>query len=356
MNNSSNINNNSNYNYDNNSVSNASGKYVYNAYRKSTNIEEINEERRLYLLEKEEQIKIRYKRKKLISLVILFVVVSIVGFYLYNKYFRPVKIDERIDRSSIHYATDLYYSDGRYYEEYLDEKEKDLYLDFFNSLKDLKTEVSIDCTKYGYPNKGSCASSIVKLIDIVLLDHPDLFWYRTSSYSYREDSNITVKHHYVSNNKVRLYFVERRLLRKIDELANDFGKLDTDYDKVKAVYDWLGKNKSYSSIMTRKDGTAWSAILDDDTVCAGYAAASQLLFQRLGIESTVVIGYTGEGHAWNFVKLDDGYYWYDATVGGSLGGDSPYFYNGLLFSDTSDYSVTTIDLKKYKFGTKYLDK
>jgi len=311
--------------------------------------EVVNDERTQYLLEREKMINKRNQTKKIIMLLVVSIIVLVCGSWVYKNYFRPVKIDSRIDKSSIHYVTDLYYSDGRYYEEYLDDNEKKIYVKFLNDLKNLESKTVLDCRDFGYSERSSCGGTIGKIIDIVLMEHPDLFWYRTSAYSYGANTDVKITHHYVSKNKIRLYFVERRLLRKIDELASKFEDLD-DREKVKAVYTWLGETTTYSTIMTRKSGTAWSALLSDDSVCAGFAAASQLLFQRLGIESMVVVGsYDGNGHAWNFVKLDNKYYWYDSTAAGSVGKDSSHFYNGLFFTDNSKYHPDVIDMNKYSF-------
>jgi len=335
--------------------SNNNKPYVYKVYHPSNMQEEMTDERRLYLLEKQLIIQKRKKKKKIICSVLFFSIMFVVCFYLYKNYFRPVEIDERIDKNSIHYATDLYYSDGRYYDKYLDENQKRFYLDFFNSIKDVKVELKVDCRDYGYSSSTICGGMVGLLQNIVLMEHPDLFWYRYSSYSWSDNGGyVTINNNYVTTNKVYLYFVERRLLRKIDELSKEFDKLSNDKEKVEAVYTWLGETTIYSTIMTRRSGTAWSALLDDDSVCAGFAAASQLLFQRLDIESVLVVGsLSGIGHAWNFVELDDGYYWYDSTVAGSTGVDSKYFYSGLLFKNHQDYGVEVLNLDEYNFGFKY---
>ncbi len=348
-----NVNNSINNSINNNLNNNVTTNNMYGSVGSYTNTEPVmTEERRLYLLEKERKINQRNKSRKIVGLSILVIVLSVVVIFLYKNYFRPVKIDSRIDKDSIHYVTDLYYSDGRYYNEYLDVKEKKIYIEFLNDLKNVEKETVIDCRDFGYSDEHVCAGSISKIIDIVLMEHPDLFWYRTSSYSYGTGIGVVIKHHYVTQNKLSLYFVERRLLRKIDELASKFEDM-TKEEQVKAVYTWLGETTTYSTIMTRKSGTAWSALLSDDSVCAGFAAASQLLFQRLGIESILVVGnYDGMGHAWNFVELDGIYYWYDSTVAGSVSKDSYYFYNGLFFSDNSRYEPEVLDMKKYKFGNK----
>lgn len=328
---------------------------VYNKNNYNSIEEPMSEERQQYLLEREKMIRKRKIRNKVIRFLVLILVLSFVSFYLYKNYFRSVDIDPRIDKNSIHYATDLYYSDGRYYDEYLDDKEKKVYLEVLEDLKDFDTSTIINLQEFGFSDYTECFYALGKVVNIILLEHPDLFWYRTSSYEYDGGESVDVYHHLVTSSKIHAYFLERKLLRKIDEVASKYEDL-SDVEKVEAVYTWLGETTKYSTIMTRKSGTAWSALLTNESVCAGFAAASQLLFQRLGVESQVVTGSTTGPHAWNFVKLDDGYYWYDSTVAGSVGKDSSFFYKGLLFADSGKYGVDTIDLSKYTFGTKYLRK
>lgn len=307
----------------------------------------------VYLVESEENL---YKRTRSIKIkvLILFAITLPLVFYMYMCYFRPVTINKNIDKNSIHYATDLYYSDGRYYETLLNDQEKEIYLDTFNDIKNLKVESKLDCRDYGYENFNDCTGEFINVINVILMEHPDLFWYRSSRYSWTEgDEAVEIKHNYVTTNKFRIFLVEKRLLRKIDSLSQKYESL-SDYEKVKSIYTWLGKTTHYSMIATNKSGTAWSALLKDDSVCAGFAAASQLLFQRMGIESIIVLGNTSGPHAWNFVNVDDGYYWYDSTVAGSIEYGNSNFYDGFLFSDSSNYSLDFKELLDLEFGEKHL--
>lgn len=340
-----------------NSTPNVSGmNYNTNGITALDKTEEMSEERRAYLLEKEKMISERKKRKGIITKVFFGVIFLVVFVWGYKNYFRPVKIDERIDKNSIHYLTDLYYSDGRYYEKYLDEKGKKVYLAIFESLKNAEKYLKLDCQDYGYDTKISCGTDLELSYRLILIEHPDMFWYRGYSGKYSEQTGYDITHHLVSTNKIELYFTERRLLRKLDEVAKQYEDL-SDYEKIKGVYTWLGENRKYTDgIKTRKDGTAWSALLGNETVCAGFAAASQLLLQRLDIESTVVLGATSDYHAWNFVYLEDGYYWYDATWGGSVGKGSPSFYNGFLFRNNGEYLTYVFDENEIQWGTKYLER
>lgn len=59
--------------------------------------------------------------------------------------------------------------------------------------------------------------------------------------------------------------------------------------------------------------SAYSALVNGKSVCAGYARAYQYLLQQLGIPCYYCTGYSGGDHAWNIVKLEDGYYNVDVT-------------------------------------------
>ena len=59
--------------------------------------------------------------------------------------------------------------------------------------------------------------------------------------------------------------------------------------------------------------SAYSALVNGQTVCAGYARAFQYLMQQLGIPCYYCRGYSGENHAWNIVELYGDYYNVDLT-------------------------------------------
>lgn len=303
-------------------------------------------EREIFLMEREKLLNKRRLRSKIFKYTILGIILFFACSFIYKNYLRPVKVDERIDKGSAHYATSLYYSDGKYYDKYLSSTEKKIYDIMFKDSKKIKATSVIECNKMGL-DTSSCASSIDHAFDVLLMEHPDFFWLRHYSYETYNSYEIEIRYRYVIRNRLVLFLTERRMLRKMDEIVKSLdGK--SEYDKVLGVYKWLGETTTYSTIITNKSGTAWSALLDDDAVCAGFAAASQLLFQRMGIDSVVVFGNTSGPHAWNFVKVDGKWYWYDSTVAGSVhDSDNDYFYKGLLFEDTSGYSVDFINLKDY---------
>jgi hypothetical protein len=88
--------------------------------------------------------------------------------------------------------------------------------------------------------------------------------------------------------------------------------LESDYEKEKYVHDKLLTKVSYNNSAAMNQ-SAYSALVNGQTVCAGYARAYQYLMQQLGIPCYYCTGYSGENHAWNIVKLHGDYYKVDVT-------------------------------------------
>lgn len=96
-----------------------------------------------------------------------------------------------------------------------------------------------------------------------------------------------------------------------------------DYEKVKAIYDWLCTNVVYDHTNLNSPEymlkhTAYAAAINHTAVCQGYAVLFYRLALECGIDARVIAG-KGEGangwedHAWNIVKLGGNYYLLDAT-------------------------------------------
>lgn len=95
---------------------------------------------------------------------------------------------------------------------------------------------------------------------------------------------------------------------------------------VRAIHDYLCSLVTYQDSKERKaqipdthggephtvfyDQTAFSALVEHEARCNGYAAALKLLCDRYGIPCVHLSGMTSNGnHAWNYVQLEDGN-WY----------------------------------------------
>ena len=156
-------------------------------------------------------------------------------------------------------------------------------------------------------------------------DHPELFWLETAySCKYLRDGRCVEIH--LEFNRTAQNMDEARAVfqENASQIISEARNLSGDYEKEKFVHDKLTERVSYDS-GAEMNQSAYSALVNGRTVCAGYARAFQYLLQQLGIPCYYCTGYAGEAHAWNIVALDDGYYNVDVTWDDSDGGRYDYF-------------------------------
>lgn len=121
------------------------------------------------------------------------------------------------------------------------------------------------------------------------------------------------------------------LRNKRDEIvAETINESMTDYEKVKAIHDYIINNTYYdmdlfeNGKVEEESYTAYGTLVLGVSVCEGYAKAMKYILDEVGIETLVIIGDSkNQKHAWNLVKLDGEYYHIDATW------DDPITNNGL---------------------------
>ena len=103
----------------------------------------------------------------------------------------------------------------------------------------------------------------------------------------------------------------------------------TDYQKVKAAYDWICANVTYDNANLNDTGyklkyTAYAALMNKTAVCQGYALLLYRLALEMGVDCRLIPGTgNGEAHGWNILELGDAYYNADATWDA---GDAVYSY------------------------------
>ncbi|MDO4474882.1 MAG: transglutaminase domain-containing protein [Eubacteriales bacterium] len=109
----------------------------------------------------------------------------------------------------------------------------------------------------------------------------------------------------------------------------------SEYEKVKAVYDYMCSNVDYDYSGDNSDRTrfsAYGAMINNRCVCQGYALAVYRLLLTLGVDCRLISGTgCGEAHAWNIVKIGGSYYNVDATWDAGTNGN----YSCFLKSDAS---------------------
>ncbi|MGN0358712.1 MAG: transglutaminase domain-containing protein [Candidatus Fimousia sp.] len=209
--------------------------------------------------------------------------------------------------------------DTDYYPYYamLDGKGKHLYRQIYANANELYSAFT--------PVEAVTAGELKSIFSAVFNDHPELFWLETAySGKYVRSGQcveIDLKFNRTAQNL-------ENAKSSYDENANQIlagaWNLSSNYEKEKYVHDALIDKISYN-LGAEMNQSAYSALVNGQTVCAGYARAFQYLLQRLGIPCYYCTGFAGESHAWNIVALDDGYYNVDTTWDDTDNGTYDYF-------------------------------
>lgn len=169
--------------------------------------------------------------------------------------------------------------------------------------------------------------TVPELKDVIMAvynDHPELFWLNTI-FTCKYDQNkicaelaleFNLKQEELSDASSEFYNITNTILTQLQGLSV--------YEKERRLHDILIERVEYDK-GADKNQSAYSALVEGKSVCAGYARAYQYLMQRLGIACYYCTGYAGTDHAWNIVALDDGYYNVDVTWDDTEGGEYDYF-------------------------------
>jgi hypothetical protein len=220
--------------------------------------------------------------------------------------------------------------DAAFYPYYnmLDEKSKALYRQVYANAMDLNAAFK--------PVEQMGMLEIENVISSVAYDHPELFWLDTTFYTEYDFSGTAIK--------LELTFYER--LGDIGSARLEFdaaaeavvaaaATLPTTIEKEAFVHNYLADKLTYKH--NSLDQSAYSGIVDNYTVCAGYAKSFQYLMQRLGVPTYLCVGRgANELHAWNVINLDGAYYNVDCT----WDDQDPVIYDFFNVNDDDNYYHT----------------
>ena len=156
-------------------------------------------------------------------------------------------------------------------------------------------------------------------------------------------------------------YVEANVKRIVNEVISDNM---SDIQKAKALHDWLCDNTGYDhdSVDADRNHHDASVLMNDKTVCEGYASFYDLLLREAGVESYYV---HSSDHAWNIINID-GHFFHSDTTWDDLTSSYKYFlksdsemkseggshgsWNLLKPSSLHDYTRTSAPECKYSMG------
>lgn len=306
--------------------------------------------------------KVRKRRNHnwIFPFLFILIILSIIGYvfvkdYIKKSHITPVS-ELKLNKNSDTYINDLYISDEHTYNYLLDEEEKKLYKEVLNSIKKYDKKMTLDLTEKGFKQSYFSSKYFITINDAIFMDHPELIHFAYISYREVSKHIYEIEFNYVLDEEEYTNAIKemKALLEEIKIATEGFD----DEAKVRYVYEWLGKRNEYNYSMPAISQSAYSAFNEDiSPVCAGYARATQIILQNIGVDSLLINGSLDNGaHEWNFVKLDNEYYYLDVTVTSTsnkpvINGIS---YAGYLFKDHSGYRIDNKEVVPMALGRKYI--
>jgi len=198
--------------------------------------------------------------------------------------------------------------EDKFYYGLLEEEDIITYKEIYQGLINHQEEIYIH---------GEDWENAYRIFDYILYDFPALFWVDGGAESSTYDGYTILEPIYVTTLEER----EKRqaeIEQEVSAIINQIPAEYTEYEKVKYVYEYLVNSIDYVDDAP-DDQNIYSAFVNKETVCAGYARANQYLLNEMDIFCMYVSGTTcyteegGDGHAWNIVKVGDNYYVVDVT-------------------------------------------
>lgn len=179
------------------------------------------------------------------------------------------------------------------------------------SLKDLDTDFIINYT-------GSDVKELFRELDG---DKTGKYFYGTKGYQWNVKNAHFSARGSIGNMPVRLKMeyhhtaAEEVLLNaKIEEILRSLIRPEmTALQKIDAVHDYIVLTSTYTNRTKRSPQSAYTLLEERKGVCQAYATLGYRMFERLGIEVSMVNGMTDELHSWLKVKLDGEWYNLDIT-------------------------------------------
>lgn len=168
-----------------------------------------------------------------------------------------------------------------------------------------------------YVEKNITESDVRHAIRCVMRNNPDIFWF-VHQYHFDKGNGIVSFRYRCSAERCSI----------IQESVNDVVEKDfhikyvrtlTQLEQVAYVYKWMLAYCNYN-VNSAYNQNIDSVFVRRNSVCTGYAKATQYLFKLLGIESHLVFGRLNndieEGrHCWNVVNIGGRYYHLDVCLG-----------------------------------------
>lgn len=194
------------------------------------------------------------------------------------------------------------------------------------------------------------------VFEAILYDNPELFFI---SENCKSEINNFGNCYFVPEYTMNLYEYDEQLaeLEKVKDLVKEkTANLSESYEKELFIHDFVVEKCEYVDKTGGTYSSAYGCLVEGKASCEGYAKAVKYLLDAEGIENYLAVGTTeggapseSTGHAWNIVKIDDGYYHLDVTWNDPEG-DSEDFASYAYFNVTDEDISKTHTVEKRFLG------
>lgn len=213
-----------------------------------------------------------------------------------------------------------------YFYNQLSATEKIIYTRIDNYIAASPTGQALSLNSSDFQTSGVSLNNISRAYDAFRYDHAEVFWIDGMNYTINSDKSVNIS---FKQSSVNAYHESSDVEAKLDAMAASI-QGSTRYEQVKDIYIKTIELLQYDTSITvldinnskvRRSQHLPSAVINNNTVCAGYAKMVQELCDRLGIPAVLVTGVANNGqmtqnHMWNMIQMEDGkWYALDATWG-----------------------------------------
>ena len=199
------------------------------------------------------------------------------------------------------------------YREMLMPEEQKVYDEIYSNIMALRNHFSL--------RNPARADRIDSIVHAVYYDNPELLWIDSSyRYGYTAQgkvTDLTVAFNNLAANRDEAVAEFEKEAQAIIRQAQQF---PTPVEQEKFVHDAIIAATDYH-LSSAQNQSAYSALVGKKSVCAGYSRAFQYIMMELGIPCYYCVGYAGEDHAWNIIKLEDGFYNVDLSWDEPIGSE-----------------------------------
>lgn len=290
----------------------------------------------------------------LVSVVLLFEIFSMVSYavpvkleaYSNQVLHFPENMPEEVDNSG---APKRFFSNpfGTYhFRDLLTAPQKVVYDCITENKAGLLTdgEFQLVCPKTSEDISLTVEAALCAVID----DYPEYFWIGGYGWSggYIQNSTYYLNFYFVLNTSD---YADWDVLRQsyytvVNAVESAPISGATRYDKVKSIHDYICSITEYVSAPMAHEPSG--VFVNGQAVCEGYAEAFKLLCDRENIPCIIVVGTgNGGGHEWNYVQMENGF-WYGMDVTWDDQGENVYYDYFLVGSKT----LTSGSFRNKKFG------